>query len=311
MITFQRIRGVLFYLSLLLFFIGLPLILFYALGYKFNLHNFKLIKTGLIYVKTQPEGARVYINHKLMPEKTPASIQELIPGVYKVTLELDKYYSWKGEVDVEAGKVSRLDKIILFSITPNLLQLNQEEFSSFRIDTEKKLAYYLDQNKRIIYRSDLAAGNFEDIANLPEDLLQISAWEVSPDGKKVAIFNNHQLNILFFDTQNDYEYLNSPIFLDYSREKIINVFWHSDSYHLIVLTNRYVQIIEASPSTKPINLVELNNENVSAFYDHQENILYFKDSRKKSVAKVSNNLYKLELNSVPYLLEKLMQGVNE
>ena len=46
--AFQRLRGILFYLGLLLFFTGLPFILSFALGYKFNAHALKFVKTGLI-----------------------------------------------------------------------------------------------------------------------------------------------------------------------------------------------------------------------------------------------------------------------
>lgn len=316
MITFQKIRGGFFYLSLFLFFTGLPFIISFALGYKFNINTLRFTKTGLIYVKTQPEGAKIYLNGRLLAEKSPASIQELIPGVYKIALELEQYYPWKGEVDVEAGQASRLDKIILFPIKPDIEQLNQEGFSSFRIKPERKLIYYLNQNKRIVYRSDLDSGNFEDIASLPADsawnyAAQITGWDVAGDNKKMFIFNPHQISVIFFDTQNDYDFAGSFVFLEYPREKIINVFWHSDSYHLIVLTNKHIQVIESAVLTKPVDLVELNKQEALAFYDSKEDVLYFTDSPKKSEDKPDSNLYRLELNTNLYLLEKLIRKTNE
>jgi len=198
MITFQRIRSVLFYLSLSLFFGSLPFIILFALGYKFNPQTLKFVKTGLIYIKTQPEKAKIYLNGKIVPKETPASLEELIPGAYKISLELEQHYPWKGEVYVEAGKASRIDKIILFPLKPNLEQLNQKEFTDFRINFERKLIYYLDQDEKIIYRSNLDASNFEDIASLPEGFLQINHWEVCADNKKMFVFNPHQLGIIFF-----------------------------------------------------------------------------------------------------------------
>ncbi len=311
MITFQKTRGVLFYLSLFLFFAGLPLIIFSALGYKFNTNTLRFVKTGLIYIKTQPEGAKIYLNGKLFSAKTPASIDELIPGVYKINLELESYYSWKGEVDVEAGHASRLDKIILFPVEPDIKQLSQEEFSSFRITPEKKLIYYLDQKKKIVYRSDLDSSSFEDIASLPHEFLQITGWDVSRDNKKLFIFNPHQISVVFFDTQNDYEYAGSFVFLEYGGEKITNVFWHSDNYHLVILTDKHIQIIESSFLTKPVNLVDLNSIDPLAFYDNKEDVLYFTDTSKESVDKSRHNLYRLELSSNLYFLEKLIKKTNE
>ncbi|MDD5130981.1 MAG: PEGA domain-containing protein [Candidatus Omnitrophica bacterium] len=306
MYGFQKIRSCLFYLSLFLFFAGLPFILSFALGYKFNAHSLKFVKTGLIFIKTQPAAAKIYINGKLFSEKSPASIHELLPGTYKVALELANHYPWKAEVEVEAGKTSRVDKVILFPVRPNLQQLNQEKFSSFRIDVEKKIIYYLDQEKKVVYRSNLDANNFEDIASLPDKFAQIDGWEISPDKRKLFIFNQYQINISFFDNQVDYEYPVSPVFLEYRQNKIIDVFWHSDSYHLVVLTDKNVQVVESRQGALPINLVELNRGTPGAFYDVKEDVLYFGDRQRSADGSFYNNLYKLELSANLYLLERLI-----
>ena len=305
--AFQRLRGALFYLSLFLFFTGLPLILSFALGYKFNSHTLKFVKTGLIYIKTEPEGAKIYLNNKLILEKSPASIQELIPGPYKVTLELAQHYPWKGEVDVQEGKVSRLDKIIFFPLRPDLEQLNQEQFSSFRVDLQKDIVYYLDQENNVIYRSGLDGSNFEDIASLPENFTGIKDWEVAGDKTKMFIFNAHQIAVIFFDVKEGYEYSDSPVFLEYPREKIIQVFWHSDSYYLIVVTNKHIAVIESRPGALPVDLVDLNKEDTVSFYDDKRDTLYFSDSQKTPDGTIYNNLYRLELNADFYLLERLMK----
>ena len=305
--AFQRVRSFLFYLSLLIFFGGLPFILSFALGYKFNAHTLKFVKTGLIYIKTQPEGARIYLNGKPIPEKSPTSIQELLPGVYKITLLLAKYYPWKSEIDVEAGKVSRIDKVILFPLRPDLQQLNQGKFSSFRVDIEKGVIYYLDQENKIVYRSGLDGSSFDDIASLPEKFGQISGWDVSADKSKLFIFNAHQISVILLDSRDDYAYSDSFVYLDYPQEKIIKIFWHSDSYHLVVLTNKHVAVVESRSLAKAVNLIELNKEAGEVFYDNKRQILYFSDNQKSPDGSSYNNLYKLELSPDFYLLERLMK----
>ena len=87
MFSEQKIRGALFYLSFVAFFAGLPFILSFALGYKFNPQTWKFYRTGLIYLKTQPEGARIYLNDKLIPEKTPArplSTYRVLPRTHRL-----------------------------------------------------------------------------------------------------------------------------------------------------------------------------------------------------------------------------------
>jgi PEGA domain len=311
MLNFQRTRSLLFYLSVLLFFTGLPFIIAFSLGYKFNARTLKFSKTGLIYVKTQPEGAKIYLNGKKMAARSPASIYELVPGVYRIVLELEQHYSWKAEVDVEAGKALRLDKVILFPLRPDLQQLNQERFSSFRLDTEKKAVYYLDQENKVVYMSNLDGSNFEDAASLPDKFGQIIGWDISADKKKIFIFSYHQISVIFFDAQLDRDYSDSPILLDYPQEKIINVFWHSDSYHLVVLTNKYVGVIESRPRALPINLVKLNKEDAAAFYDTNQDALYFSDSQRNPNGSFYNNLYKLELNTKLFLSGILTKKANE
>ncbi len=95
-------------------------------------------------------------------------------------------------------------------------------------------------------------------------------------------------------------------FSDYPKEKIINVFWHSDNYHLITLTNKHIQVIESSTLTKPVDLIDLNQEELTAFYDNKEDILYFSDLQKSSDGSFHNNLYKLDLSSAPYLFRKFI-----
>jgi hypothetical protein len=304
--NFQKIRLSLFFLSVLIFFLGLPFILFSAFGYKFDSRSLKFLKTGLISVKTQPAGARIYFNGKLLAEKTPASMQELLPGTYRIFLEMERHYPWKGEVEVEAGKVSRMDKIILFPVRPNLQQLNQESFNLFFVDPEKKSIYYLNQVKGVVYRSDLDAGGFEDVASLPDKFEPVNGWAVSPDRRKIFVFNQHQVGVVFFDNRENYEYSVSPVFLDYRREKVAGVFWHSDSYHLVVLTDKHIQVIESRTGALPVNLVELNNAEKAAFYDLKEDVLYFSDAQRSPDGDIYNNLYKLELYSNLYSLERLI-----
>ena len=86
----------------------------------------------------------------------------------------------------------------------------------------------------------------------------------------------------------------------------MDVFWHSDSYHLVVLTDKYIQVIESRQGALPVNLVELNRGGSTAFYDSKEDTLYFSDSQRSPDGSFYNNLYKLELSANLYLLERLI-----
>ena len=144
MLREQKIRSVLYYASVLVFFMSLPYILSYALGFKFNPRTLKFTKTGIIAIETQPAGASVYLNGVLLDKKTPVTVQELLPGKYNVRIELERHYPWSSDTTVEGRRVSRLDKIILFPLRPNAKKLNKEKISSFWVDKERGRIYYVD-----------------------------------------------------------------------------------------------------------------------------------------------------------------------
>jgi hypothetical protein len=303
----QKIRSVLFYLSLFIFLIGLPFILSFALSYKFNPRTLKFTRAGLIALKTQPQDADIYLDGRFLNERTPATINELLPGKYNIKLVLERHYPWLGEVEVEAGKVTRLEKIILFPIRPNIKQLNIERISSFWMDEEKERIYYIDQEDNIIYKSDLEGESFKEIGGVPEMKPIPKKWKASPDKEKLLGFNLHQIAIIYLNTPDDSSAAGSPFVLDYSKHKIVDVFWHSDSYHLILITDTNIGVLEASPQTIAVNLVNLNKKNVSCFYDNSKDTLYFMDSGEGSDGKLYDNVYKLELSAKAYPFQELIK----
>lgn len=296
----QKIRAYLFYLSVSIFFIGLPFILCFALSYKFDTRTFKFRKTGLIAIKTQPSGASVYFGSRLLNEKAPTTITELLPGEYSIRLELEKYYPWGSQVNVEAGKVTQLEKIILFPLRTNIKQLNKGRVSSFWVDTEKSKIYYLDQESPVIYRSDLEGDNFEEIGNLPERSSLPKKWKISPDRELFVCFNPHQIAVVPLGPANRMPAAGPPFVLNFSNRKISDIFWHSDNYHLILITERTVEVLEARPHAAPVFLANINKRNIACFYSLEKDTLYFLDSQMAEDRRFYDNVYKLELSAKPF-----------
>lgn len=306
MLNEQRIRAVLFYLSVVIFLIGLPFILSYALGYKFNRRTFKFTKTGLLVLKSQPSGASVYLDEKLLNVKTPATITELLPGRYSLRLELEKHYPWFNEVNVDAGKVARLEKIILFPLRSNIKQLNRDRLSSFWVDDERETIYYINPEDNSIYKSDLEGRNSKKIVDFIPLLPSAIKWKLSPDREKLLYFNAHQIGIVYLLPQNKIS--QEPSFvLNYSNDKIIDVFWYSDSYHLVLVSHKSIEALEAQPQGDTVVLVNLNKKNTYCFYDTRADTLYFLDSQRAADGNLYDNLYKLELNTRIFLLQELIK----
>ena len=292
----QKIRAVLFYLSVIGFFTGLPFILSFALGYKFDPRTFKFTQAGLISIKTNPQGAHIYLDSKLLDEKTPVTIQELLPGIYNMRLELEGYYPWLAQVNVEPRKVIRFEKVILFPVRPNIKQINQGVIASFYVDKEKGKIYYLNQSDNAFFVSDTEGEKLERLESVPEGFkYPPKELKISPDREKAVFFNDHQLCIAYLDPRSSLLYGQAPVVINYPDQRITNLFWHSNSYHLIVVTNKNIAIIDPSSKMDPINLVNLNKDASGFFYDADKDILYFRDLQLGADGLTYENIYKFEI----------------
>jgi hypothetical protein len=212
-----------------------------------------------------------------------------------------------GEVNVEAGRVSRLDKIILFPLRPNIKQLNKEKISSFLLDEKRQRIYYINNEENVIYSSDLEGDDFKEVGRIPEINPPLKKWKVSPDREKLLGFNLHQIAIVYLQSQSEEPQAEDPLILDSANRKIIDVFWHSDSYHIILVNDRNVEALETKPDTNPVELVNLNKNNISGFYDETQDALYFIDSQKAADGKYYDNVYKLDLSTRFYPFKDLIK----
>ncbi|MDD5347516.1 MAG: PEGA domain-containing protein [Candidatus Omnitrophica bacterium] len=308
----QKVRTVLFYVSVLIFFAGLPVILSSALGYRFDRRNFTFTKTGLISIKTTPGGARVYLNERPVSEKTPCTIPELMPGTYRIETALDGYYPYASDVQVSANKVTKLEKIILFPLRPEVDQLNKERLAAYWIDQTRGLIFYADPETNTVYKADLWNERFERFTAYMPLKVPPKRWEVSPDRKKLMYFNSRQIGIAEVRPPESWSGP-AQFVLDYPGGAIQEVFWHSDSYYLVVVSDRRIDMLEAKPGALPFTVVALRRRQSSPQYDVRSDVLYFVDIEKGEDGKPYDNLYRLELRPklVPFMDELMRKKNNE
>lgn len=90
---------------------------YYARGYRFDLKTFKFQPNGILVLKSEPDGASVYIDSELKTA-TNTSIS-LPPGTYDVEVRKDGYFSWYKRLTIEKEIVTEAD-ISLFKDVPSL-----------------------------------------------------------------------------------------------------------------------------------------------------------------------------------------------
>lgn len=90
---------------------------YYARGYRLNLQTFKFQPNGILVLRSEPDGASVYVNGDLKTA-TNANIS-LPPGTYDIEVRKDGYFSWYKRLTIEKEIVTQA-AISLFKNVPSL-----------------------------------------------------------------------------------------------------------------------------------------------------------------------------------------------
>ena len=88
-------------------------ILYYAEGYRINRRNFRVAKTGVVFLASYPKGASVYLDGVLEDSKTPYT-NNLLPGFYYVVIKKSGFQDWSTSFRIDAGFVDSYKSIIMF-----------------------------------------------------------------------------------------------------------------------------------------------------------------------------------------------------
>lgn len=125
-----RDRFLLVGLGVVLFLIVTPFIVLYARGFKIDWENRTLVKTGALVVRTEPNGAKIFLNDELHESTTPANIRFMLPGDYNVRIEKEGYQSWTKRLSVRSQLVtwanSNREYLALFLANPILEKTSTE-----------------------------------------------------------------------------------------------------------------------------------------------------------------------------------------
>jgi len=136
------LRTIFWLVATFLFLATATLLVLWASGYKYNFKAHKFEKTGLIYLVSNPKNVKVYIDRKLVKEKTPARLRYILPGNYTVEIKKKGYFNWSKEIEVSAGKVKRLEGIVLFLENPKNSEIAKNT-KEFRLSPDKEKVLYL------------------------------------------------------------------------------------------------------------------------------------------------------------------------
>lgn len=150
--NFSYLFKVIFYAAALLFAIYLVLL---ASGYKLDFSRKKLIKTGSIYLNSNPRDVKIYLDDRLKSTRTPFKLGYLIPGNYEVKIEKDGYKTWQKNLAIKPGLVSSEPEVILFYNEPREEQLSGiENILNLKINAAHDELLYFTKKKVYFQKPD-------------------------------------------------------------------------------------------------------------------------------------------------------------
>ncbi|MBN1493986.1 MAG: PEGA domain-containing protein [Candidatus Omnitrophica bacterium] len=238
------------------------------------------IKTGALYLNTDPVGATIYVNGKKVPATSPTTLRYVLPKIYQVQFEKEGYYSYKKNVAVRQSRVTELD-VMLIPIVTTFECLN-ENFEVYRFFFSKK---FLDK-KIILFTSEgiyYADFSFASVMQITKEVLP----------RKVAFTLNDAIEVndnilLFWDDRHVYSVTvphdDEPLVrretietLYATKEKIHNLYLGFKEHYAIIHEGDQINVIDIHNNGIIFPMVQLKDKNAQVFYDTREEILYFTD----------------------------------
>ncbi|MDO8525359.1 MAG: PEGA domain-containing protein [Candidatus Omnitrophota bacterium] len=304
-------RAVAFYTSVLLFFGILPILLSYSLGYRIDYRAMKVYKTGIIFINSKPSGASIYINDKLFDTLTPAQIENLAPGSYKARVKREGFYPWEEELVVRPNMVTKADSIILFPVMQELNKIIDQPITDFTV-SDKGYVYYFAEFG--LYRSDNDGSNIKKLSTYSGWPKKMIKKRFSPEGDKILCYNEKEIVVVYLNIDKDEARNGQSARVENiltAEEPIVDVFWYTGSGYIIVVTEKYINVVELRGGGKRniATLYKFNTEPHAVVYDSNNGSLYFMDRVKVNFSRDGGYLYRLDLRQkfFDYLMQLLLK----
>lgn len=161
------------------------LISLYARGYRFDIETLKLVPNGILVIKSDPDGASVFINGDL-ETATNATIP-LPSGVYDVEVRKDGFLSWRARLTIEKEIVTNVTAS-LFRLAPSFSPLTFDGAENPVASSDfSKVTFASRGGLWVIETVSLPIGFAKDPRQVTDGSLEGATWEFSPDATQILL----------------------------------------------------------------------------------------------------------------------------
>lgn len=184
----KKTKQWLFYSAVAIFLLLSCVVILYAQGYKYSFSENKFLRTGAISLKVN-ENAKIFINDELRGNTSffnnTYSIDQLLPGKYRLNIQKDGYSTWQKTAVVEEGFVVDF---------PNILILPEEGGGEQKLFEEVDLLY-----KKV----ELSKISSKSMEQIPADIIKdAKGFRLSENENKLSWWTSNELWILWLTDQN-------------------------------------------------------------------------------------------------------------
>jgi len=177
------VRKIYLSLAILIFLGASSFFILLSLGYTYNFSKNRFEKTSVLYLKSYPRDAKIFLNDKESKYITPNEITHLKPDLYKIRIEKENYQSWEKTLLIKPRQTVFIEDISLFYNQPEVEIIQEGNFQELSISPDKqRLLFY-----------DLDNGNI-DIFDLSEN--QIINIETKIDEPEYSLWSANSQKIL-------------------------------------------------------------------------------------------------------------------
>ncbi|HHD92235.1 MAG TPA: PEGA domain-containing protein [Candidatus Portnoybacteria bacterium] len=160
-------RQILLLVCVIVFLVFSPLVIFYALGYKYSWQESRWLKTGAFYFQTNPSEAKIFIDKKNRGE-TSKLVDYLLPGLHSIALKKDNHQIWQKKLIIKPELVTNISRLVLPLELINISRTNKNNFLS-AIDLPDS-SFYFQTSTKIIYQNKNGFKKQYSIKLFPESI---------------------------------------------------------------------------------------------------------------------------------------------
>lgn len=197
-----KLRILIFLLTIIIVGVAGYFVSLYARGYRFDRKTLKFTPNGLLVVKSDPDGAQVFINGDLRTA-TNATIS-LSPGTYDVAIKKDGYFAWSKRLSIQKEVVTQT-QASLFRVVPSFSPITfSGAINPVSSSDSTKIAYLVprtsdNEDKAGLWVLDtfnLPLGFPRDPRRITDGDLTDSTYIFAPSGRELLLISQNGVFLL-------------------------------------------------------------------------------------------------------------------